>query len=546
MHPLLARLFAARGVGGAHEIDDDFKALIPPASLKNCEDAGVLLAGAIATQKKLLIVGDYDCDGATATALGLRGLSAMGATVDYLLPERFKLGYGLSPALVELAAEREPGLIITVDNGIADVDGVARANELGISVLITDHHLPGAELPAAECIVNPNQPGCDFASKSLAGVGVMFYVLLSLRSELRRQGVFAQCGEPRLADLLDLVALGTVADVVRLDHNNRILVSQGLKRIRLGQTRPGLLAIFKAAGRRDLSKISTSDLSFVAAPRLNAAGRMDDMSLGVECLLSDDPARALGLAQQLEQKNNERRHREQHMQAEAEARLAEMDARQVDQAALAIFDPGWHPGIVGILASRLKDKLHRPVFAFACGEGGIIKGSGRSILGLHLRDLLDLMHKRAPDLLLHFGGHAAAAGATIRQEDFERFVELFQTIAADHLGEAELTRTLESDGSLEDAYYTLPVARMLQETVWGQAFPAPLFTEQFRVRRQKLLQDKHLSLELQKGHTPLSGICFNYAQPVGDTVRASFRLESNHYRGVEQLQLNIVHLETLD
>lgn len=542
VHPLLARLFAARDIDSPTQTRDDLSNLLPPESMTNCLAAGVLLADTITAGKKLLIAGDYDCDGATAVALGVRVMRQMGAVVDYLLPDRFRLGYGLSPALVDLAAQREPGLIITVDNGIADVAGAKRAKQLGIPVLVTDHHLPGQQLPDVACIVNPNQSGCSFASKSIAGVGVMFYVLLALRAELRKRGVFNQQTQPNLASWLDLVALGTVADVVPLDHNNRILVNHGLRLIRQGKATPGLMALFKSSGRNQGS-ISSIDLGFIAAPRLNAAGRMKDMTLGVECLLCDNPVQALAMAQKLEEKNHERRERELSMREDAEQRLKGMDSRNVNVAGLALFDASWHLGIVGILAARLKDKLHRPVFAFAPGNDNYIKGSGRSIAGFHLRDALDLINKRAPGMLKLFGGHAAAAGVTIMLEDFERFAEMFHQVAAEQLGEEELTRILETDGYLEDAYYTLPIADMLRNVVWGQGFPPPLFNDTFQVSQQKLLQGKHLRLQLRRGATAFSAICFNHSRPVGDTVNATFRLEINSFRGVESLQLNVVHLE---
>ena len=397
--------------------------MLPPALLTHAAKAAVLLADAIEAQARILIVADYDCDGATACAIGIRALRAMasdsGAHIDYLVPNRFTYGYGLTPGIVDLAATMTPDLIVTVDNGIASIEGVARANELGIATLITDHHLPADELPAAECIVNPNQPGCTFPSKHLAGVGVMFYVMLALRAELRQRGWFeGERKEPNLGALLDLVALGTVADVVKLDQNNRILVNQGLKRMREGKLTPGLRAIFRAAGR-DPAKATSLDLGFIVGPRLNAAGRLADMSLGIEALITDDEGRALSIAQQLDALNRERKDIESGMQDQALIHLETLYTG--DGAGVALFDPEWHQGVIGILASRIKDKLHRPVFAFAPGENGEIKGSGRSIPGLHLRDALDLISKRSPGLLLRFGGHAMAAGATMMEANFPRF-----------------------------------------------------------------------------------------------------------------------------
>lgn len=541
LHPLLARLYAARGVTDKAELDYELKSLLPPTALTHAGDAASLLADAIEAEAKMLIIGDYDCDGATATAVGMRALKALGADVDFLLPDRFKLGYGLSPEIVDVAAQQSPDLIITVDNGIASLEGVARAQQHGIATLITDHHLPGESLPDADCIVNPNQPGCDFPSKCIAGVGVMFYVMLALRAELRERGFFAERPEPNFADLLDLVALGTVADVVKLDRNNRILVSQGLKRMRAGRLQPGIAALFKAAGR-DPRKATAFDLGFLIGPRLNAAGRLADMRLGVECLLTDDPARALNIAQELDNFNRERREIEAGMQEQALALLESMD---VDAAApgVALFDPGWHEGVVGILASRIKDKLHRPVFAFAQGEGDIVKGSGRSIPGLHLRDALDLVAKRAPGLLVRFGGHAMAAGATLRAGDFERFQAMFAEVAGELLAPSDLTRTLETDGPLEGGYISLETAKLLENEIWGQGFPAPLFCDEFEVEQQRVLKEKHLKLRLRKGNSRIEAIQFNFSTQPGHNTRAAYRLSVNEYMGVENPQLMIEYLE---
>lgn len=541
LHPLLARLYASRGITDKAELDYDLKALLPPTALTNATEAAQMLADAIEAEAKLLIIGDYDCDGATATAVGMRALKSLGADVDFLLPDRFKLGYGLSPEIVDLAAQQSPDLIITVDNGIASLEGVARAQQHGIATLITDHHLPGESLPAADCIVNPNQPGCDFPSKCIAGVGVMFYVMLALRAELRTRGFFADRTEPNFADLLDLVALGTVADVVKLDRNNRILVSQGLKRMRAGRLQPGLAALFKAAGR-DPRRAIAFDLGFLLGPRLNAAGRLADMRLGVECLLTDDPSRALQIAQELDSLNRERREIEAGMQEQAMILLESMN---VEAAApgVALFDADWHEGVVGILASRIKDKLHRPVFAFAKSEGGIVKGSGRSIPGLHLRDALDLVAKRAPGLLVRFGGHAMAAGATLREGDFEQFRELFAQVAGELLNPADLTRTLETDGTLEGGYWSLETARLLENEIWGQGFPPPLFVDEFEVEQQRILKEKHLKLRLRKGNSRIDAIQFNFATQPGNRTRAAYRLAINEYQGVESTQLMVEHLE---
>ncbi|WP_300335417.1 single-stranded-DNA-specific exonuclease RecJ [Accumulibacter sp.] len=556
LHPLLARIYAARGIVQRSELDYEFKSLLPPARLSRSGEAAVLLADAIARQARILIVADYDCDGATACAVGIRALRAFGAHVDYLVPNRFTYGYGLSPDIVDLAAKSSPELIVTVDNGIASVDGVARARQLGIATLITDHHLPGDELPAADCIVNPNQPGCDFPSKCLAGVGVMFYVMLALRAELRRRDWFSEAGErrePKLADLLDLVALGTVADVVNLDHNNRVLVSQGLQRIRQGRLTPGLRAIFRAAGR-DPAQASSVDLGFIIGPRLNAAGRLADMSLGIECLITEDHGRAMNIAQELDALNRERREIESGMQEQALLLLekagveayANPHANTESNSAttgVSLFDADWHQGVVGIVAARIKERLHRPVFAFARGDAGEIKGSGRSVPGLHLRDALDLVGKRAPGLLLRFGGHAMAAGLTIRESDLPRFRELFAEVADELLSPADRTRTLETDGKLESGYYSIATARLLEAEVWGQGFPAPLFEDEFVVESQRILKGKHLKLRLRKGVQRLDAIQFNFDKAPGNTIRAAYRLSINDFNGVQTPQLMIEHIE---
>jgi single-stranded-DNA-specific exonuclease len=540
VHPLLARLYAARGIARAAELDTALSALLDPSLLKGAAEAATLLADAIAAKRRLLIVADYDCDGATACAVGVRALSAFGAEVSYLVPNRFDYGYGLTPEVVRLAAERKPDVIITVDNGIASVEGVAEAKRLGIATLVTDHHLPGDELPAAECIVNPNQPGCGFPSKSIAGVGVMFYVMLALRAELRRRGAFNAAPEPNLAALLDLVALGTVADVVKLDRNNRILVAQGLARIRQGRMQPGLRALFRVAGRES-ERASTFDLGFALGPRLNAAGRLADMSLGIECLVTDDLGQALNIAQQLDQLNRERRSIETDMQDQALAFLDTIDA--TERASLSLYDPAWHQGVVGILASRVKDKLHRPVIAFARGSAGELKGSGRSIPGLHLRDALDLVSKRAPGLLLRFGGHAAAAGLTLREENLGRFEALFEQAVQGLVSPADLTRTIETDGALEAGWMSLESARLLEREIWGQGFPAPLFSDEFDVDKQRILKDRHLKLTLRKGAARFEAIQFNFAGSVPATVHAAYRLAVNEFNGISSVQLVLEHME---
>jgi single-stranded-DNA-specific exonuclease len=543
VHPVLARIYAARRIRSAQEVDYTPSGLLSPATMKNLDEAGRLLADAIDRGKRLLIIADYDADGATACAVGLRALRAFGANVDYLVPDRFKLGYGLSPELVDLAAERKPDLLITVDNGIASVEGVARARELGIATLITDHHLPGAELPQADCIVNPNQPGCDFASKALAGVGVMFYVVLALRAELRRRGFFDGKKEPNLAALTDLVALGTVADVVPLDANNRILVAQGLKRLREGRAQPGLAALLRAAGR-GLREASSFDLGFVAGPRLNAAGRLADMSLGIECLATDDEARAANCAAALDRLNAERRRIEAGMVEQA-LQLVEGIG---DSSGSVFFGPEWHEGVVGIVASRLKDRLHRPVICFARSADGVsLKGSGRSIAGLHLRDCLDLVAKRSPGLIARFGGHAMAAGLTIAERDYERFAAEFHK-ALDELLPAEARlRTVETDGSLDAMYCTLEVARMLEGGIWGQGFPQPLFCDTFAVETQRVVGERHLKLQLVRHGRRIEAMRFGalgaLPAPLPARVRAAYRLAVNEFNGLKSIQLNVEHFE---
>ena len=548
VHPVLAQLYAARGVQDKSEVESEFSGLIPPERLRNADRAATLLADAIENKQRLLIVADYDCDGATACAVGVRALSAFGADVGYLVPNRFEYGYGLTPEIVDLAARqaKRPDLLITVDNGIASNEGVARANELGIATLITDHHLPGDALPQATCIVNPNQPGCDFPSKAIAGVGVLFYVMLALRAELRRRGHFNERAEFNLATLLDLVALGTVADVVRLDRNNRILVAQGLKRIREGKMQAGVAALLRVAGR-EARRASCFDLGFAAGPRLNAAGRLADMALGIECLITDDTARALNIAQDLDRLNRERRQIEGDMQEQALSMLERLglgtDAGEA--YTLSLYDPSWHQGVVGILAARIKDRLHRPVIAFAAGNAGELKGSGRSIPGLHLRDALDLVAKRAPGLILRFGGHAAAAGLTLKSEGLAQFSELFESTVRAVLAASDLARSIETDGPLESAYMNLDTLRMLEHQVWGQGFPQPMFCDRFAVTSQRVVGDKHLKLRLKKDGKLYEAIRFNSLAPAGAAIDAVYRLSLNDYNGVQSVQLVVEEFESI-
>jgi len=540
VHPVLARVYAARGVSTPQQLDTSFNGLAPVDRLKNCVAMARLLADAIADRLRLLIVADYDADGATACALGMIGLQSLGAQVEYLVPNRFEYGYGLTPEIVALAAARRPDFLITVDNGIASVDGVEAARQLGIRVLITDHHLPAAQLPAAACIVNPNQPGCHFPSRNLAGVGVMFYVLLALRAELRARDWFDGRDEPNLADLLDLVALGTVADVVRLDDNNRILVDQGLKRIRAGRARPGITALLRVAGR-DPARVAAYDLGFVLGPRLNAAGRLTDMTVGIECLLARDSGRAAELAAQLDGLNRERREIEAGMQETALALMERI--APADSYSLSLYDETWHQGVVGILAARLRERFNRPVIAFAPGGGGEAKGSGRSIPGLHLRDALDLVSKRHPGLILRFGGHAAAAGLTVRSADMAAFEKAFEQTVRELLTPADLERVIETDGRLEPDDVSLPFAELLAAQVWGQGFAPPSFFDEFEVSEQKIVGGRHLKLRLRRkpAEPAFNAILFGREAPLPSRVSAVYRVQVNEFNGMRSVQLVLDH-----
>jgi single-stranded-DNA-specific exonuclease len=546
--PLLARLFAARGVTSKEDVSDKLNGLLPPASLTHAERAATLLADAIGAREKICIVADYDCDGATACAVAMRGLSMMGAVVDFIVPNRFETGYGLSPEVVALVAQHprmgKPDWIITVDNGIASVDGVAAANALGMRVLVTDHHLPAAQLPAAACIVNPNQPGCDFASKNLAGVGVMFYVLLALRAELRKRGVYTQQTQPRLDALLDLVALGTVADVVTLDTNNRKLVAQGLARMRAGQMQPGIAALFSVAAR-DARQASTFDLGFGVGPRINAAGRLADMSLGIACLLANDQASALPLAQQLDAINRERREIESGMQFDA---LESLENTAAEKSAIVLFDPSWHQGVVGIVAGRIKDKFWRPTIAFAPASddgAGELRGSGRSIPGLHLRDALDLVTKREPRLIKKFGGHAMAAGLTLPAEHLAAFTTAFERVCEELLEPTAKMREVLNDGALGTDDMSAQTVQTLQSQVWGQGFGPPLFCNRFEVVSQRILKDKHLKLALRLASgndpstKPMDGIWFGHTETLPPIATLVYRLSLDSYQGVERVQIMV-------
>lgn len=554
LHPVLARIYAARGVTAMRDLSGDFQELAAPETMLNLGLMAQLLADAIGAGERMLIVADYDADGATACAVGVRALRAFGARVDYLVPNRFEYGYGLSPEIVRFAHERfRPDLVITVDNGISSVEGVEESNRLGMRVLITDHHLPGPRLPRAACIINPNQPGCPFPSKHLAGVGVMFYLMLALRAELRERNAFNPPGPPlakgggahapggfesNLADLLPLVALGTVADVVSLDHNNRILVHQGLQRIRRDRMQPGLAALFRATGR-DARRATTRDLGFLLAPRLNAAGRLTDMALGIECLITEDPGRALRIAGELDQLNLERRAIESGMQEEA---LAAIKAAEFgDNYTLSLFDPAWHQGVIGIVAGRVKDRFHRPVIAFARGNGGELRGSGRSIAALHLRDALDRVAVRHPGLIMKFGGHAAAAGLTLRETELGRFREAFEQAAHELLSPPDLERVIETDGDLATDDYSLDLARLLEEGVWGQGFPRPSFRGRFDVVSQRVVGERHLKLRLARSGRSLEAMLFGATEPLPARIDAVHRLDVNEYQGLHRLQITIEH-----
>lgn len=533
---LMARLLAARGIGEANQLSINLANLLPPNTLSNNPAMAKLLADAIQAKKKLLVIGDYDADGATATAVAVKGLKAFGANVGFLVPNRFEYGYGLTPEIVALASTQSPDVIITVDNGIASADGVAAANALAIQVLITDHHLPGQVTPEAACIVNPNQHGCSFPSKNLAGVGVMFYCLLGLRAEMRERGVFADKPEPNLTELLDLVALGTVADLVKLDDNNRILVEQGLRRIRAGACSKGILALLRVAGRQPQST-TAQDLGFYVGPRLNAAGRLDDMTLGIQCLLAESDLEATTIAQRLQDLNVQRRSIEADMQDGANQSLDDIDV--ANQFAISIYQADWHQGVIGILASRIKERYHRPVIAFASAGDGLLKGSGRSIASLHLRDALDLLSKHNPDLILKFGGHAMAAGLIINQADFELFNQSFETVVKSLITEADLESVLEVDGSLNKTEMTFATAQILENQVWGQGFAPPLFYDKFEVLNQRLLGGKHLKLSLKKDSAVMDAIYFNQTAFLPDLIEAAYQLQTNSYNGTQKVQLNL-------
>ena len=542
LSPLLSRLYVGRGVVSKDEVDHSLKNLLPPDLLKGMGAAVELLAGLIRQQARILIIGDFDADGATSSVLMVHGLRSLGAEqVDYLVPNRFEYGYGLTPEIVEVALQRNPDLIVTVDNGISSHEGVDFARENGIKTLITDHHLPGNQVPKADAILNPNQQGCDFPSKNLAGVGVAFYLLSGVRRELRESHWFEHRSEPNMADYLDLVALGTIADVVPMDYNNRIMVQEGIRRIRAGRLRPGLKALSALSGNR-IQTITSSDLAFGVAPRVNAAGRLEDISLGIECLLADDENRAQELASRLDKLNLERREIENEMKQQALNFLSALKLTKdtEEKVGICLYDEGWHQGVVGVVASRIKDEFHRPVVAFAKVSDSELKGSARSISGLHMRDVFETIAARNPDLLQKFGGHAMAAGLTLHPANLTTFAEQFDIEAKRWLTEEDLTQTVITDGNLGEDY-SISLAREIgQICPWGQGFPEPLFDDDFEIVDQRIVGGRHLNMKLRPldGADSIDAIAFNHDRLVeGRVKRIAYRLDVNEYRGMESLQL---------
>ncbi len=541
VHPVLARLLAARQVHSQTEIGGELSDLIAPDQLLGIKQMASLIADAILRHEKILVIGDYDCDGATATAVALKALRRMGAEVDFLVPNRFEFGYGLSPEIVELAATYQPKWIITVDNGIASLSGVEKANALGIKVLITDHHLPAEQLPQAAAIVNPNQVGCHFPSKHLAGVGVIFYVMLMLRAELRQRGVYDQNTQPQLSDLLDLVALGTVADLVKLDKNNRILVEYGLNRIRSGKACCGIRALFQISVR-DMRFASTQDLAFSLGPRINAAGRLEDISLGISCLIAEQMPQALSLAQQLNDMNIQRKGIQQEIKFSAQSLLEQIDVSQ--RYTICLFDAAWHHGVIGVVASKIKEMWHRPVIVFAPDEQDMLRGSGRSIENLHLRDALDAVSKLDPEVMVKFGGHAMAAGLTIHPDKLQRFSELFEQVVANLLSPDDLQQVLLVDGSLADTELDWHLAELLERQVWGQGFNTPSFCDEFLVKQQKLVGEKHLKLILQpisKEHQLLDAIFFFQQDFLPERVKLVYQVQTNRFNDRQNIQIHVQH-----
>ena len=564
LHPIIKQIYARRGVAHADELQLTAKQLIPVEKMQGISKACALLTNAFLAKERIVIVGDFDADGATSTALMITALSLLGfENIDFIVPNRFEYGYGLTPEIVDLAHQQQAQLIITVDNGISCLAGVEQAKNLGIKVIVTDHHLPGKTLPKADAIVNPNQAGCPFASKSIAGVGVAFYVMLGLRKHFRQQGIFTQynIAEPNFAQLLDLVALGTVADVVSLDANNRILVEQGLKRIRTGNTRYGIQALIEISGR-DQQKLVASDFGFALGPRINAAGRLDDMSFGINCLLAQDLNTARAMAQELDSLNKARREIEQSMQREAEIIFNQLQLQQPNgsqiPSVIALFQADWHQGVIGIVAGRLKEKFHRPSIVFAPANDEFtadnlsaeseIKGSARSIAGLHIRDLLEHISVKYPDLIIKFGGHAMAAGLSIKYKNFQKFQQCFQEVAEQWLSEEALQCSILSDGELSEHLLSLDFAEQLRLAgPWGQNFPEPIFDDVFTIVQQRIVGEKHLKLVLQKEQQIFDAIAFNidtkqWPNAQARQVHLAYRLDINEFRGKRNLQLMVEYL----
>lgn len=556
LHPLLNRIYAARGIESPAELETGLEHLLPFSLLKDIDACVKHLYLALQAQQHLLIVGDFDVDGATSSVVAIKALQCLGAKkVSYLVPNRFEYGYGLTPEIVDVAATRQPDLIITVDNGMSSVEGVARAKALGIKVLITDHHLPGEQLPEADAIVNPNQRGDTFPSKYLAGVGVIFYVMLALRSHLRQNNWFTEQSipEPNMAEFLDLVALGTVADVVPLDRNNRILVQQGLKRIRAEKSRSGIQALLDIANKQSKCLVA-SDLGFAIAPRLNAAGRLEDMSLGIECLLAETLTQAFPMAQRLDTLNKERREIESSMQQQAIMALSTLQLTQNLPMGLCLHDPSWHQGVIGIVASRIKDKVHRPVIAFAAINEYELKGSARSVPGLHMRDALDAIAKRHPTFIQKFGGHAMAAGVSLHREHYLAFKEAFAEEVARHLSNEDLEQKRISDGELSELDLNIEVATLLREAgPWGQGFPEPLFDNHFYIREQYIVGGKHLkmSLSLTENGMPIEAIAFfvnveKWPNHRAYKIHAVYKLDVNEYQNRKKVQLLVEEFELVE
>ncbi len=541
IHPVLAKVLSARGISRKEEIEDSFNHLMPPDQMLNLDKASVLLADAILNRKKMTVIADYDCDGATACAIAVQGIRMLGGNIDYIVPNRFDNGYGLTPAISEQAYhEHQTEILITVDNGIASLDGVARAVALGMQVLVTDHHLPGEKIPQNCIIVNPNQKGCLFPSKNLSGAGVIFYILLGLRTELRKRNLFSKTTQPRLDTLLDLVALGTIADIVPLDHNNRILVSQGLQRIREGITRPGIFALFQVAAR-NIQKATSADLGFAIGPRLNAAGRLSDMAIGVECLLSKDLETAMAYAHELNTINRNRQRLEESMKEEALIKTAHI--RPIDHYTICLASTDWHQGIIGLVATRIREHYYRPTIVFTEDSHGNLQGSGRSIPNLHIRDILAQIVEQFPGIILKFGGHAMAAGLTISKENFQQFCHAFEDLSRKQLTPEQLEPVTETDGSLDTRYLTEEFVKLLDNQIWGSGFPPPLFYDEFTVRHQRILKNAHLKLQLERKGKIYEAIQFQNNILLPDTVKIAYRPVINEFNNRKTIQLNI---ETVD